>query len=67
MDEAVRRAVQDVGLPIEQASAAASATPARLLGIDDRCGAIAPGLDADLVVLDDDLRVQRVMVRGRWV
>jgi N-acetylglucosamine-6-phosphate deacetylase len=67
MDEAVRRAVRVVGLSIEQASAAASATPARLLGIDDRRGAIEPGLDGDLVVLDDDLRVQRVMVRGRWI
>jgi N-acetylglucosamine-6-phosphate deacetylase len=67
MDEAVRRAVQGVGLSIEQAVAAASTTPARLLGIDDRCGAIAPGLDADLVVLDDDLRVRRVMLRGQWI
>ncbi len=67
MDEAVRRAVQAVGLTIEQASAAASTTPARVLGIDNRCGAIEPGLDADLVVLDDGLRVQRVMVRGDWV
>jgi dihydroorotase-like cyclic amidohydrolase len=32
---------------------AASQTPARLFGIDDRKGAIAPGLDADLVVVDD--------------
>jgi N-acetylglucosamine-6-phosphate deacetylase len=67
MDEAVRRAVRTVGLTIEQASAAASAAPARLLGIDNRCGSIAPGLDADLVLLDDDLSVQRVMVRGRWL
>ena len=67
MDLAVRRAVQVVGLTVEQASAAASATPARVLGIDDHRGAIAPGLDADLVVLDDDLRVQRVMVRGHWL
>jgi N-acetylglucosamine-6-phosphate deacetylase len=66
MDEAVRRAVQTVGLTIEQASAAASATPARLLGLEDRCGAIVPGLSADLVVLDDDLAVRRVMVRGDW-
>lgn len=67
MDEAVRRAVQVVGLPIEVAAAAASTTPARLLGVGDRCGAIAPGLDADLVLLDDDLRVRRVMTKGRWL
>jgi N-acetylglucosamine-6-phosphate deacetylase len=67
MDVAVRRAVRTVGLTIEQASAAASTNPARLLGIGDRRGAIAPGLDADLVLLDDDLRVRRVMVRGAWI
>ena len=67
MDEAVRRYVLNVGLPVESAVDAAATTPARLLGIDDRCGAIAAGLDADLVHLDDDFRLQRVMSRGTWV
>jgi N-acetylglucosamine-6-phosphate deacetylase len=66
MDSAFRRAVREVGLPIEAAAAAASTNPARLLGIADRCGALAAGLAADLVQLDDDLRVRRVMVGGRW-
>jgi N-acetylglucosamine-6-phosphate deacetylase len=66
MDDAVRRAVLHGDLPIEVASAAASANPARVLGIGDRVGAIATGLDADLVVLDDDLRLTAVMIDGRW-
>lgn len=66
MDAAVRRAVFEVGMPITAASAAASGNPARVLGIADRCGAIAPGLDADLVVLDDELRLARVMLQGDW-
>jgi N-acetylglucosamine-6-phosphate deacetylase len=66
MDEALRRAVRKVGLPIETASAAASGNPAQVLGIADRVGAIAAGLQADLVVLDADLAVQRVMRRGDW-
>ena len=66
MDEAVRRAVVESGLTIEVASAAASANPARVLGIDDHCGRIAVGYDADLVVLDEDLQLQRVMVAGAW-
>ncbi len=53
MDDAVRRAVLDCGLPIEVASAAVSANPARVLGIDDSCGRSSPGTHADLVVLDD--------------
>jgi N-acetylglucosamine-6-phosphate deacetylase len=67
MDEAVRRAVLDVGLPIQTAVAAASAHPARVLGLADECGSIAAGLAADLVHLDDELRVRRVMVAGRWL
>ena len=64
MNAAVRRAVRDCGLPIEVAAAAASTNPARLLGIDGRCGAIATGLDADLVVLDDELQVVSVIAGG---
>ncbi len=64
MDAALRRAVVEGGLPVEVASAAASGNPARVLGLHTRCGRIAPGLDADLVVLDGDLRVERVVVAG---
>jgi N-acetylglucosamine-6-phosphate deacetylase len=67
MDDALRRAVLEVGLPIEAAVAAASTNPARLLGLSDVCGAIAQGLDADLVLLTDELAVQRVMAVGTWL
>jgi N-acetylglucosamine-6-phosphate deacetylase len=67
LDQAFRRAVHEVGLSIEDAVAAASTNPARVLGLSDRCGAIRPGLAADLVLLDDDLQVRRVMVAGRWL
>ena len=46
---------------------AASTTPARVLGIGDRVGSIEPGKDADLVVLDHDLRVEAVMSGGVWI
>ncbi|GAA1871178.1 N-acetylglucosamine-6-phosphate deacetylase [Actinomadura bangladeshensis] len=64
MADAFRRTVTDTGLPIEDAARAASLTPARALGIDARTGSLEPGKDADLVVLDDDLRVTRVMKQG---
>ncbi|SHM52315.1 N-acetylglucosamine-6-phosphate deacetylase [Cryptosporangium aurantiacum] len=67
MDAALRRAVTEVGMDIVDASAAASGTPARLIGLADRCGAIAPGLDADLVLLDDDLELARVLRQGAWL
>ncbi|SHG14171.1 N-acetylglucosamine 6-phosphate deacetylase [Jatrophihabitans endophyticus] len=66
MDDAVRRAVRDAGLSIVDVAAAAATNPARVLGMADTCGALAAGLDADLVVLDDDLRLARVMAQGQW-
>jgi N-acetylglucosamine-6-phosphate deacetylase len=66
MDQALRNAVRACGLSIERASAAASLMPARALGLEQDVGSIAPGLRADLVVLDDDLQVTRVMASGLW-
>jgi N-acetylglucosamine-6-phosphate deacetylase len=42
-------------------------TPARAIGIAGEVGALAPGLRADLVVLDEELRVERVMRAGSWL
>ncbi len=42
-----------------------STTPARALGLL-RVGSLRAGYDADLVVLDHDLAVSAVMVRGGW-
>ena len=67
MDGAVANAVRFLGLDVAEAVTLASANPARLLGLEDRTGAIAPGLDADLAVLDDDLRAVGTVVAGEWV
>jgi N-acetylglucosamine-6-phosphate deacetylase len=66
MDVAVRRTVLAVGLPLDVTLAAASANPARLLGVGESRGAIAPGFAADLVLLDGELAPIRVMRHGRW-
>lgn len=65
MDAAVRYCVHVAGIDLQDAIEAATATPARILGLTD-VGALAPGRLADLVVLDDGLRVHRVMRRGVW-
>ena len=65
LDTAVRNLVAQ-GTPLPAAVAAASRNPLALLGISDR-GRIAVGRRADLVELDDDLRVRRVTRGGEWV
>jgi N-acetylglucosamine-6-phosphate deacetylase len=67
MDAAVRNAVRVLGIPIEEAVLISSTNSARLLGLHGRKGSIAAGLDADLVVLDEQLGVEATMVAGRWV
>lgn len=64
LDDAVRNLVAS-GVPLPAASAAASRNPLAMLGITDR-GRIAVGQRADLVELDDELGVRRVMRAGRF-
>jgi N-acetylglucosamine-6-phosphate deacetylase len=64
--DAVRHAIA-AGLPVPDVAAAASTTPARVLGLGDRTGALRPGLAADLVVCDDGFRLRAVMRHGRWL
>lgn len=61
----VRIAVRDMGIPLESALQAATFNPACALGIASERGRIAPGCVADLVLLDADLEVSRVVVRGQ--
>lgn len=66
MDSAWRRAVRLADRSPSEASAAASLAPAHAMGLADR-GRIAVGQRADLVVLDEELAVVRVMRAGEWV
>jgi N-acetylglucosamine-6-phosphate deacetylase len=65
--DVVRRCVQDAGIGLFDAVTAASRTPAAVLGIGHEVGSLRPGLRADLVVVDDELRPLRVMRSGGWV
>jgi N-acetylglucosamine-6-phosphate deacetylase len=67
MDRAFQRAVNVLGVPIEEAAIAAGTTPARVIGLDSCTGSIEPGKMADLVVLDEDLNLTGVMAEGAWI
>ena len=67
MDRAVKRAVEDVGLPLEQAVYAATQAPLRAINAGEDRGRLAPGLRADLVVLTKDLTVADVYVAGEKI
>ena len=61
----LRTAVTQMGIPLASAVKAATANPARALGVADERGAIKPGYIADAVVLNPDLTVRQVVLRGR--
>jgi N-acetylglucosamine-6-phosphate deacetylase len=62
MIEAVRN-LHALGAPLESALEAATAVPARILGLTD-AGRLDVGLPADIVVLDDNLEIESVFVAG---
>jgi N-acetylglucosamine-6-phosphate deacetylase len=66
MDEALRRAAAFLELPLEEVIPMATRTPAQALG-SERIGRIAPGAEADLVLLGSDGVVEETLVAGETV
>lgn len=64
LDAAVRNFARHTGLPVWRAVNLASLNPARSIGADGRKGALEVGMDADIVIADNDFRVQATYVRG---
>jgi N-acetylglucosamine-6-phosphate deacetylase len=64
MATAVRNAVAMLHIPLVEALRMASAYPAAFLGLDSSHGRIAAGYAADLVLLDDDIRVRSTWIGG---
>ena len=65
MDQALRNVIDWTGLPLQDALGMATLLPARLIGADASKGSLETGKDADVVVLDRDLRVRLTLVAGR--
>lgn len=67
MIEAFRFVVRQAGLSVADASRMASGNPARQLGIDGETGTLAPGLRADMLLLDEALNLKRVWIGGEEI
>ena len=53
------------GLPLEEALKLLTSTPADVLGMTGRKGCVAPGADADLLILGDGLEIDSLFARGK--
>jgi N-acetylglucosamine-6-phosphate deacetylase len=63
LDRALRNIVA-LGVPLDEAVRMLTFYPARVIGIEKRKGVLAPGADADLVLLDEKLEIVRVVTKG---
>ena len=55
------------GIPMDQVLQTITSNPAKRAGIYDEKGSVEPGKDADIVVLDQDLRIKSVIARGNMM
>ena len=55
------------GFSLEDTLTMATLTPAQNLGVDDWVGSIAPDKAADVVIIDENLDVQNVILRGKVI
>ncbi len=62
--DVVRHTVDAAGVPLTDAVAAATRTPATVLGLEHERGVLAPGYRADVIVTDPTVRVRHVYTAG---
>lgn len=55
------------GIPLESAVRSATYNPAAELGVLDQMGTLEPGKFANFVIMDDDLKIHAVYVRGQKI
>lgn len=65
LDAAVRNMVEHTGITAEDAIHMASLHPARLLGMDNQLGSLAPGKRANLNALNGGLHLQQIWIQGQ--
>lgn len=65
LNEGLRILVEDALIPFNYALNACTINPARCLGIETRKGSIRTGMDADLVVLEQDYKVRQTYCMGK--
>ncbi|WP_026630496.1 N-acetylglucosamine-6-phosphate deacetylase [Dyadobacter alkalitolerans] len=66
-DRLVRNMVQMADVSLLDSVRMMTATPARIMGVDHKKGTLVAGKDADIVIFDSDINIQKTIVRGRVI
>jgi N-acetylglucosamine-6-phosphate deacetylase len=65
--DCMKTAVKKMGIPLETAIASVTMNPAKALGVYDKYGSIAPGKNGNVVLLDKELELKRVVKDGNSI
>lgn len=66
-DRLVRTMVQEADIPLIEAIKMATATPARIMGVDHKIGSLVVGKDADIIIFDHNINIQTTIIKGNIV
>ena len=66
-DRLVRTMVQVAGCSMADAVRMITENPARVMGISDRKGTLKAGLDADVVIFDENVNIKNTIINGKIV
>lgn len=67
LDQALRNMIKFTGMSLNEVLPMATLVPAEAMGWSERRGVLKPGADADVIILNDDLIVEKTFVLGKEV
>jgi len=66
-DQLVRNMINLAEVPLTDAIKMMTATPAKIMGVDDKKGSLVEGKDADIVLFDEQINVLYTIVGGKVI
>ena len=67
LNNAVKNVLAHTTLSVNEVFKMASLNPATAIGVADRIGSLEEGKDADIIIVDSDINVQRTIKKGRTI
>lgn len=66
-DRLIWNMVKMADVPLIEAIRMITVTPAKIIGVADKKGALVAGKDADIVIFNEDIEIQATIIKGRIV
>ncbi|MEA1974995.1 MAG: N-acetylglucosamine-6-phosphate deacetylase, partial [Bacillota bacterium] len=65
LNRAVKNMIELVDVPLQEAVLMATLNPAKKIGVEKTKGSIAIGKDADLIIFDADINIEKAFLKGK--